>query len=250
MVWSLRPFDPHTHAISAAQDAEALLVLADAGKLARSHGRQLLHPCSIMPATKNVGLEARGIRFVWQGSYRSEAPSLDLSAALRALSPRAAVVLAAAPAGGMGAERADALSGPPVLRYLLAHGVAGRRVLALPSPRRSSRRHPQGGAHGSAERGASMLRFASGLLTVPAIDGTTSGPTSGHQARPNRQMRPTAAGGGAASVAGYLRQRRERRGSPGHHKREAYAAHAASSKAAHLGAWASSEPASSKAARG
>lgn len=224
----MRPFDPHTHAISAVLDAEALLVLADAGKLARSHGRQLLHPCSITPATRNVGLDARGIRFVWQGSYRSEAPGLDFSTALRALSPRAAVVLTAAPAGGVGVERGDAPSGP-VLRYLHAHGVAGRRVLALPSPRRSSRRHPQESASGSAERGATMLRFASALLTVPTVDGTTSE----RQALWSWQARPTAVGGGAASVsvAGHLRQRRERRGSPGRHKREAYADHAAPSTA-------------------
>ena len=231
-VWSLRPFDPHTHAVSAALDAEVLLLLADAGRLARTRGRQLLRPCSVMvAAAKNAGLEARGVRFVWQGSYRSEAPGLELSAVLRVLSPRAATVLPSAPSGP---RRGDAPSSSTTMERLLhAHGVAGKRILALPSPRGPSRRHPKHGMGSSAERGREMLRFAGALLTVPAVDGATpsgSRPLALSKSTSQSHSRGRAAGGGGATAAaGTLRHRRERSrgGGRGRHKRDAHADHTA-----------------------
>ena len=163
-VWSLRPFDPHTGAVSASVNAEVMLVLADIGK---RQVRKMLSACS-GPMT-NTGLERRGVRMTWQGSYRSAAPAVELGAALRVLSPRAAVVLSFGGSGWSSSAKVATGLSAFAARFLREHGVHFRRTLVLHSPRREKRQQQR-----RFERGKEVLRFAASMLDV--------GHEAGHEA--------------------------------------------------------------------
>jgi hypothetical protein len=166
-VWSLRPFDPQAHQLSAEGDAEVLLLLADVARAARRRSsRRLLAPCTAPVAE---AMAQRGVRMTWQGSYRTQPPALEIAAVLRALSPRAAVVLGGGGGGSATApDAAMASSGRStrVTSFLREHGVTTRRTLVLP---RGGRQRRQAAGEASALARPSVhsrdvLRFAAELV--------------------------------------------------------------------------------------
>lgn len=144
-VWSMRPFDPQQHAVSPSLDAEALLVLADVGRLARKKGAGRPLPACSMAATQQW--QDSSVRIAWHGSYRVPPPQLSLASLFSALSPRTAIVL---PHEG----HDSAL----LTRLLREHGVTRSRTLFLRGGGESAR------ASSATAHGMSVLRFTANLL--------------------------------------------------------------------------------------
>ena len=157
-VWSLRPFDPQTVEATADADAEVLLLLADVAKMARGRiARRMLSPC-VSPS--HTAMARRGVRMAWQGSYRKPPPDVEFTEVLRALSPRAAVILGGSGTGADGVAAASSGRVATATHFLREHGIATRRTLLYSS---RAGRHRKSGVS-SVSSGGEVMRFAASLV--------------------------------------------------------------------------------------
>ena len=145
--WALKGFDPIPDAPDVEADAEVLLLLADIPWMSRgTSSRRMLAPCA---SPSSEAMARHGVQMMWLGSYRRDPAPIELSAVLRALSPRSAVVLG----GGGDSATASADSGSSskslerATRFLQHQlNVPRRRLLVLPTARAGRRRRTGAGA--------------------------------------------------------------------------------------------------------